>query len=370
MEGQYEIYEKTDFDKYLSDFWPYFGNSTVRNGLGSFFGFIFVLRNARVVHTTFDGMALGRSIFWRCEGFLFRLAGIKVIVLSYGSDAYQYSKVIDTSLRYGLLASYPSLARREQTILSKVTYWNRRADIISCGLMVDGQGRWDITTNQHLVIDTLSWSAKAQGAVNDGENGVVRVLHTPNHRGFKGTEFLVEAVEQLKGAGIKVELIMLERVPNEHVRRIMQEVDILAEQFIATGYAMSGIEGMASGLPVLANLDHEAYTRVFRRYGFLDECPILSSPPERLAANLKLLIRNPALREELGRAGRAFVEKYHSYATAQYMFGSIYRRFNGEEVDLINLFHPLKSAYNRATPRIDHPLVENRLPASDPRWRC
>ena len=37
---------------------------------------------------------------------------------------------------------------------------------------------------------------------------------------------------------------------------------------------------MASGLPVLANLDHEAYTTVFRRYAFLNECPILSSSPE------------------------------------------------------------------------------------------
>ncbi|MGI8931709.1 MAG: hypothetical protein ACR2FK_04925, partial [Sphingomicrobium sp.] len=128
--------------------------------------------------------------------------------------------------------------------------------------------------------------------------------------------------------------------------------------------------GMASGLPVLANLDHEAYTRVFRRYGFLDECPILSSPPERLVDNLRLLIRSPALREELGRAGRAYVEKYHSYAAAQYLFESIYRKFDGEQVDLINLFHPLKSAYNRATPKIAHPLVDSRLPASDPRWPC
>jgi glycosyltransferase involved in cell wall biosynthesis len=156
---------------------------------------------------------------------------------------------------------------------------------------------------------------------------------------------------------------MLEGVPNSEVRAAMQSVDILAEQFLATGYALSGIEGLASGLPVLANLEHEAYTRVFRRYGFLNECPILSTTPETLTDNLRLLIRNPKLREELGRAGRAYAEKYHSYAMAQYMFGAVYYRIlEGKDVDLINLFHPLKSEYNRRTPRISHPLVENRLP--------
>ena len=197
------------------------------------------------------------------------------------------------------------------------------------------------------------------------------MLHTPNHRGFKGTEYLVDAVERLRGEGLNLELTMLEGVPNSDVQAAMQQVDIHAEQFLATGYALSGIEGMASGLPVLANLEHDAYTRVFRRYGFLDECPILSTTPETLAGNLRLLVKNPELREELGRAGRAYAEKYHSYAMAQYMFGAVYDRIlDGKDVDLINLFHPLKSEYSRRTPRVSHPLVESRLPPDSAYRKC
>jgi hypothetical protein len=147
----------------------------------------------------------------------------------------------------------------------------------------------------------------------------------------------------------------------------MQTVDILAEQFIGIGYALSAIEGMASGLPVMANLEHEAYTRVYRRYGFLDECPVLSTSPETLVDNLRALVTDPALRETLGRASRAFAEKYHSYEMARYLFGSIHDRIvHGKDVDLINLFHPLKSEYNRRTPLIAHPLNENRLPSDKP----
>jgi hypothetical protein len=69
------------------------------------------------------------------------------------------------------------------------------------------------------------------------------------------------------------------------------------------------------------------------------------------------------LREELGIAGRLYVEKYHSEVTTQYMFESIYQKiwFN-KEVDLMNLFHPLKSEYNKTKPFVKHPLVENCLP--------
>ena len=179
-----------------------------------------------------------------------------------------YSKLIDPSLRYGLLASYPNYARSERKVEKYVNYWVKHADIVVAGLIIDGIGRWDVTTNQIFAIDTKSWKSKVKYSESDGVNGPVKIIHTPNHTDFKGTEFLIDAVAQLKEEGLLVDLILLERVPNEKVRKLMQTADILAEQFIFTGYALSGLEGMASGLPVLANLDQEAYTRVFRRYAF------------------------------------------------------------------------------------------------------
>ena len=371
MEGHYAISRREDFDRYFADFAPRWLPTTIRNGLGASLALLFVLRRARVLHTSFDGFAMRNTVWWRLESRLCRMAGIKTIVMPFGADVYTYSRVIDISMRYGLLASYPQLALGEAQTARHISHWVTKADCIISAFMIDGVGRWDVTVNNAFTIDTDAWVAKRDYSDADGRNAAVKILHTPNHRGFKGTEFLLNAVDELKAEGYEIELVLLEKVPNEQVRAIMQTVDILAEQFIAPAYAMSGIEGMASGLPVLANLDHEDYTRVFRRYGFLDECPILSSPPERLRDNLRLLIRNPDLRRVLGEAGRAFAEKYHSEATAQYMFGAIYDRIlHGRDVDLINLFHPLTSDYNRRTPPVSHPLKDNRLPADSPYCQC
>jgi hypothetical protein len=132
------------------------------------------------------------------------------------------------------------------------------------------------------------------------------------------------------------------------------------------------VEGMAAGLPVIANLESERLGALLRRYSYLGECPVLSAGPEQVAAQIRALVTDPDLRERLGRAGAAFAAKYHSDETAQYLYGSIYRRiWNGEDVPLIDLFHPLKSEYNRSTPAVAHGLVDNRLSAAgqhaDPR---
>lgn len=334
--------------------------------ISPYLAFIYAVARFDIFHHSFHGGFIGKTPLWRSESYLLKFAGKRIIITPFGEDAYLYSRLIDPSLRHVLLSYMKRRALVEVRVQKRVNYWTKNADIIIAGFMIDGIGRWDLLPFQPVVIDTALWKSRQVYSETDGRNGVVKIIHTPNSRNFKGTEFLLQAMEELRAEGLKIELILVEGKQNEEVRLLMaEEADILAEQFIATAYAMSGIEGMASGVATLANLELEDYTRLFRRYSYLNECPILSTTPETLKENLRVLITNPHLREELGRAGRRYVEKYHSEATAQYMFGSIYDKiWAGKEVDLINLFHPLISEYNRCNQPVKHPLIENRLPAS------
>lgn len=363
MRTFYNINTQSDYDIYYHDLLPQWGKvSRLLTVLSSYFAFFYIIRNAAVVHIPFSGSVLGSTPFWRIEAYLLKLANIKTIVIPYGSDAYLYSKVNDFSLRHALLVSYPTGAKNEALIQQRVTYWIKHASIIVGTMMVEGIGRWDVLIASGVAIDLDMWQSKGTYSAADGKNAPVKILHAPNHRGFKGTEFLISAIKELQAEGIQVELVLLEKVPNSQVHLLMQEVDILAEQFIATGYGLNAIEGMASGLPVMSNLDDDSYLRVFRRYSYFNECPVLSTTPETLKSNLRLLISSPELREQLGRAGRAYAEKYHSYAYAQFLFGAIYEKIlHNKDVDLINLFHPLKSTYNEGRSPIEHPLIENKL---------
>lgn len=367
METYYErINERTDFDAYFDDLIPtWLRPRRLRQLMAPYFALAYWLTHASVVHIPYSGGPLGRTAFWRLEAILFRWFRVRVVVLAYGSDFYRYSRVDDLSLRHALLMSYPDAGRRESAIAKHVDYWERRGDVVIPGLCVEGAARWDVLTPQAVCIDEQAWSARDVYSSHDGRNGPVIVVHAPNHRGFKGSEFVIHAVEKLRGEGLDVRLLLLEGVPNTEVRERLLSADILVEQLIATGYALSGEEGMATGLPVIANLAREERTRVFRRYSFLDECPVLSATPENAAEALRLLVTSPELRRELGQAGRQYVVRYHSQEAAGRLFAAIYRYLlEGKDVDLLTLFHPLMRSPDFAP--IQHPLVENRWPGTTP----
>ncbi|PKL77173.1 MAG: hypothetical protein CVV27_06510 [Candidatus Melainabacteria bacterium HGW-Melainabacteria-1] len=218
-----------------------------------------------------------------------------------------------------------------------------------------------------MVLDQSLWAGKLDYSEADGRQQPVRILHAPNHRGFKGSEFLIQAVAELQAEGWQIQLELIEGLPNQEVRQRLQTADILVEQLM-TGYGMSAVEGMATGLVVLSNLEDKRYTEVFRRYSYFEECPVVSVSPESVKDVLQALIRQPQLRRELGQASRQYAEKYHSYPFAQYLFGQIYAKlFEQQPIELINLFHPLKSEYNQSLPKVRHPLIHHRLP---PEYLC
>jgi glycosyltransferase involved in cell wall biosynthesis len=362
----YAVNKRSDFDVYYDDLVNTQAGGIWRNyahfrDLAAFF---YLVRNARVVHMPFTGGPLGATPFWRHEAALYKLAGIRTVVIPYGGDAHLYSTIVNTSMRNALLIDYPAAARNERNIRERVDYWISHADCIVCGALVYGMSRWDVATPSPLCLDVAAIAPRQEYSMSNGERVPVRVVHTPNHRGFKGTEFIIQAVEELKDEGLNIDLVLLEGVPNDRIIETLNSADVLVEQLIAGSYALSAIEGMANGIAVLSNVEDPSRREIFRRYSFAEECPILSTTPETIKENLRLLVRNPGLRRQLGRAGRQFVEKYHSYETAQYLFESIYAKIvDGKNVDLMNLFHPLKSEFNKRRRRVDHPLKGGFLPA-------
>jgi glycosyltransferase involved in cell wall biosynthesis len=364
MRDVYAINREEDFDLLFDAVTPrWIVPGVVRRALRPWFAFLWIARHASVVHIPFSGGPLGDTPLWRLEASLLRRLRIRSVVIPIGADVYAYSRIPDPSLRHALLLSYPDAARGERAIAERLDYWTRHADAIVVGFTLDGVGRWDATPANMVCIDTGLWGPKEEYSAANGHDGPVRILHAPNHRGFKGTEFLLRAVDEVQAEGLEVELVLLEGVSNDRVRQAMGEVDVFADQFVVTGYGLAAIEAMASGLPVLANLEDGPVTRFLRRYSTLGECPVVSTSPESLVDNLRALATSPDLRERLGRAGRQYAEKYHSYEFAQYYFGAIHARLlEGAEVDLLNLLHPAHSPYNRLRPPVDHPLVDGRLP--------
>lgn len=328
-----------------------------------YLAFIESLFNYDVFFISYDGYFLGQTNYWKWEAKLFSISRKKVVVLPYGGDAFVYERIRSTSLLHGLMASYPQAARAQQEKKRQLDYWNKFADFVLPSVMgMDGFGRWDLLVPSSLSIDTEMWKKSNRRSKADGKRDTVYIAHAPNHRGFKGTEFILNIIEELKKDGYLIELILIEKMKNVDLKKKFElEVDILVEQIIAPGYALNGIEGLASGLCVISNMEDDTYMTPQRRWSFLSECPIVSGSPETLKEVLIELITKPVLRHKLGDAGRLYAEKYHSLKTSQFIFCEILKFVYKKRESLINLFHPLLGEYSPEIPKIKHPLINNKI---------
>ncbi len=331
--------------------------------LKKYIGEIYCLLKYDVFFISFDGFLLGSTPLWWVEPLIFHLAQKKVVVIPYGSDAYVYRRIRSLNMLHGLMISYPGNARSQDIIARRLAKWTKYASaVLPSGMGNDGFGRWDTMLPTTLYLDLNVWQSSRRNSQADGNNDEVIIAHAPNHRGAKGTEFILQAISNLQKSGLKCRLLLLEGIQNSDVRNILQnDVDILAEQ-ILHGTGLNGLEGMASGLPVISNFEDDSYWDIYRNFSYFNECPGVSASPDTIEGVLKKLITNPNLRAELGRAGRKYAEKYHGWDSAQYLFENVLNFVYGRTDSIINLYHPLIGEYPRRMARIINPLRKNKLP--------
>ena len=355
--GVFSIHKKTDFDVVL--------DLQLKDLVGYFFWLFKSIYSYDIFHLSFHGGLLRYLSLEVLEPYLYKAAGIKTVLVAYGSDVHVYDKIANKAYAHTLMSFYPQDYAARKEILTQIMRWSKHADVIIPGMLIpNGFPRWDIVTPNFVVID----SSKFAETIPRKKSDKIVIVHTPNHRIIKGSEYIISAVKTLQSEGIPVELILIEGLKNDEVLKILREkADILVEKIIGPSYALSGIEGMAAGLPVVGNIstiDWDKDMNLFYRYSFLSECPILNANPESITDTLRILCSSPKLRNDLGRSGREYVEKYHSFRAAQHLYGKIYEKiWYGEDVDLINLYHPLMSDYVKTNP-VKHPLVRNDLPVS------
>ncbi len=221
------INKRLDFDQYTDELFIFkyftgFLNKILIHTVIPFYSFIYSIWKYDIFHHPFAGGYLGDTPFWKLETKLLHFCGCKVIIIGYGGDFYCYSKINNISWRHALLLSYPDLAKEEKKKQKRINYWVKNADIILNGFQIDGLGRWDVLAYSILSIDTKIWNKKSKYSRNNGLNGVVNIIHTPNKRGAKGTEFIIQAVDSLKNEGLKVNLILIENKKNDEVKKIME----------------------------------------------------------------------------------------------------------------------------------------------------
>jgi len=162
--------------------------------------------------------------------------------------------------------------------------------------------------------------------------GPVRIVHAPNHQGFKGTKHLIAAVDRLRERGVDVELQLVERVPNREALEMYRAADIVFDQCMIGYHGYFALEAMAMGKPVVVFI-RDPKTELLAA----DGCPFVNVRPETVEEVLFRLIRDRARLNELGRRGRLYIERHYTLEALATRMQKVY-----EELGALSLGKPGK----------------------------
>ncbi|AKQ58011.1 glycosyltransferase family protein [Bordetella hinzii] len=253
-----------------------------------------------------SGMKIVPRARW-LEFPLLRLAGKRIVANAYGADVR--TRLRDEMWRpWNLCMECPEpgkhcLCEDHAGIVNTKYYRDWCNELIAMGDMHD----YVYGSRPDFVHWPIDVNAVAYVGAQP-QRGRVVVAHSPNHRHFKGTRFIEAAVAALREKGYDVELDIIERVSNDEAKRRYAAADIVFAQCILGWPGFTEIEAMAAGKPVLT------YVRDEERYlAHVPGWAPISVTPDNAQDVLEGLLRDPERRAELGRQGRAHVEKYWSY---------------------------------------------------------
>lgn len=140
---------------------------------------------------------------------------------------------------------------------------------------------------------------------NTNQNRVPTIIHAPSFDIFKGTKYVLNAIDKLKNEGLKFEFKLIKNLPHNEAIKVYENSDILIGQMLCPGGGKQEREALACGCLVLSSM----------RYSYPektpDDCPIIDVGPENIFDELKKIILDYPTRVELAKRGRPWVEKHH-----------------------------------------------------------
>ncbi|MGQ9574335.1 MAG: hypothetical protein ACUVUC_03385 [Thermoguttaceae bacterium] len=144
------------------------------------------------------------------------------------------------------------------------------------------------------------------------------VVHFPSDPRTKGTEAVLRAVEALRGR-YEFDFQLLHAAPRPQVIGLLQQSDILLDQFVLGSHGMATLEAMACGKPSVCYIQPSA----LRRYP--SDLPVVNATQENLPEVLAGLLADGWRRHQIGVRSRAYVEKYHDAHQIARQLAGIYQ---------------------------------------------
>lgn len=131
------------------------------------------------------------------------------------------------------------------------------------------------------------------------------ILHVPTSSFVKGTQYVIDIIQQLKSDGYQFEFRMKRQLTQTEMYEEIAACDVYIDELLCGSHGVTAVETMAAGKPTITYIRPDLVSK------FPAEMPLVNANPDTLYEKLKELIVNPTLRIDISFKSRRYVEKYH-----------------------------------------------------------
>jgi len=221
--------------------------------------------------------------------------GKKVIMQYWGSDVRMYSKAVKMNPYVKVKDINEDGIKRRLELISKY--------ISNC--IVDYElveYVKDYHSNVHYT--TVTIDLKKYNFIKETHNKKLLIVHAPTAPEFKGTNYILKAIEELK-VKYDFDFKLVQGMTHEHAIKIYEQADLIIDQILTGSYGVFAVESMAMGKPVICWISD------FMKEKYPKELPIISANPDNIEEKIEYAIKNKDILKDIGIKSRSYAEKYH-----------------------------------------------------------
>lgn len=150
---------------------------------------------------------------------------------------------------------------------------------------------------------------------------IIQAFENASSRGDqKGTRFIKTAAETLKKEGYRIEYVFLENMPHDSMKYYYQQADIVVDQLLTGWHGSITMEALAMGKPVICYLNADALKFLPK------DNPIVNADAKSVTDKLRMLVKDKALREAIGKKSRQYAEQRHDALKLAQEYIDLYRK--------------------------------------------
>jgi glycosyltransferase involved in cell wall biosynthesis len=153
-------------------------------------------------------------------------------------------------------------------------------------------------------------------------NNKLLIVHAPTSPEYKGSRYIIAALEDLKGQ-YDFEFRLIQGMAHEEAKAVYAQADLIVDELYAGSYGLLTVESMAMGKPVIT------WVCDFMKEKYPPELPILSANRDNIREKIEYALNNREMLSELGKRGVEYVAKYHDIRMAIHKYIDVYGKLCG-----------------------------------------